>query len=168
MDDQERKEAEDKITQALVALESFLRPNVREIVRAAREGFENNQYAIYLPDLTVEDLTLEDLSGWVTKTSNHYGQMARLCGVVRASLKISDARYKRAYRTAKVGKNEDEREANAMEASSLEHGDLTIVEAAVEIVDALERSARIASESSRKVFDKAVAQRTAEGRGGGH
>lgn len=168
MDHTERIENEAKIVQALAALESFLRPSVREIVRAAREGFETDEYAIHMPDPTVVDMTMEELASWVVKTSNHFGQMSRLSGVIHASLKISDSRYKRAFKTAKVGKNEDERELNAMNSSSLEHGDLTIVEAAAEIVDALERSARIASESARKVFDKALAQRTAEGRVANH
>jgi hypothetical protein len=165
MDENTRDEQEELIGRALEALESFVRPNVRHIVTAARDGFERDGYAINIPDPSSVDMTIEEMAAVVAQTSNHYGKMTRLAGLVNAALKISEGKYKKAYKVAKVGSNEAEREANAIQASNLEHNDLTIVEAAVEIANALERSARIASESSRKIFDKILAQRTAENRG---
>jgi len=55
---------------------------------------------------------------------------------------------------------------NATEAAHQEHLDLAIVEAAVDIANALERSARVASESARKIYDKVLAQAQADQRSG--
>jgi len=162
--DDERIQQEERITKALEALESFLRPEVRHIVKAARDGFERDGYAFNIPDPTDVDMSIEEMAAVVAKTSNHYGKMARLSGVVSAALKIADSKYKRAFKVAKVGRNEDERESNAVKATTLEANDLAIVEAAVDIVKGLESAARVASESSRKIFEKILAQRTAENR----
>jgi hypothetical protein len=159
---------EDKIQKAISALETFLRPEIREIVSAARSGFSDEQYLVELPNPDTVDLTMEEISSLVVKTSNHYAKMARLNGMVKAQLKISEGRYKSIYKRAKVGRNEDEREANAIHAASMEHSDLTIVEAVNEIVDGLERAARVASESARKIYDRASAQYNAERRSFDH
>lgn len=159
---------QERILKATEALEAFLRPEIREIVNAARAGFKDEQYLMELPDPDTVTLSMEDIAALVVKTSNHYARMARLNGMVQAQLKISEGRYKSIYKRSKTGKNEDEREANAMENASAEYSDFTIVEAVSEIVSGLERAARVASESARKIYDRASAQYVAEHRSHGH
>jgi hypothetical protein len=164
---EERLERTRKSQAFMEAMEEFLRPEVRNIVAAARGGLDNSEYSVEIPDPTLVDLSIEDLAHTVAVTSNAYAKAARMAGLVRAQQKLSEAKYKRVYRTSKVGRNEDEREANAMSEASLEHNDLAVVEAVAEITDALERAARVASESARKIYDRVVAQATADRRSAG-
>jgi pyruvate formate-lyase activating enzyme-like uncharacterized protein len=169
MSDNQISQAEKKAKadQFLEVLEAILRPEIRQIIEAASTGFSNGEYVIEVPDANQVDLTIEEMASVVARTSNAYSKIARLSGMAKAQQKISEARFKRLYKVSKTGRNDDEREASAMEASSAEFSDLAVVEATVEIADALERAARVASESSRKIYDRVVAQATAERRAAG-
>jgi hypothetical protein len=158
----------DKILEVLEALETFLRPELRDIVIGAREGFKGDKYIIELPNPETVDLSLVELAGLVVRTSNHYQQMSILNGIIKGLLKISEGRYKNIYRRSKSGKNEAEREANAMESAHTEYNDYILVDSIGEIVEGLERAARNASESARKIYDKASAAQTAEHRATNH
>jgi len=164
--DEERHEQLQKLEIFFEAFESYLRPEIRTIIKAVKEGLNSSEWAIQIPDPNSIDLTIHDLGSLVAQTANHYGRMARLAGIAQAQLKLSDAKYKRSFKSSKVGKNEDEREKNAIQAAHLEHLDLAIVEGAADIANALERSARVASESARKIYDKVLTQQQADGRAG--
>jgi len=166
MNEEEKHEQLKKLETFFEAFEAHLRPEIRNIVKAVNAGLDSPEWSIEIPDPNAVDLTIYDLGSIVAKTANHYGRMARLAGIAQAQLKLSDTKYKRSFKAAKIGKNEDEREKNATQAAHVEHLDLAIVEAAVEIANALERAARIASESARKIYDKVLAQAQADQRAG--
>jgi hypothetical protein len=94
------------------------------------------------------------MASLVARTSNVYGRVARLAGMARAQYKLIEGSYKKVYKANRVGKNEAEREANALEAAESEYTALITAEAIVSLAESMELAARIASESSRKLIDK--------------
>lgn len=100
------------------------------------------------------DGTLEDLLSLVARSSNSYVRLARFSGVSKAYHKILKGEYERKYKAARVGKNDAEREKNAMEQCQEEHLQMTTMEAISELAEKFENAARVASESSRKILDK--------------
>ena len=121
---------------------------------------------IEMPTSNDVDLTVEDLMSLVARTSNNYGRIARFAGIARAHYKLAEGRYKRKYKTALGGsaKNAQEREANAIAAAEKEFIEMSILEAVIELAEAQEVAARIASESSRKLLDKVQAIQIASSR----
>ena len=133
---------------------NFLNPQLQEIVNAFAKSEDLNKYFIEIPDANYVDLTINDLASLVARSSNVYGRAARFAGIARAQYKLLEARYKKVYKTNRIGKNEAEREAAAAVASEKEYMALTAVEAVVQLAESMETAARISSESSRKLIDK--------------
>ena len=148
----------------------LLGPELGQVMQAiADPPSRDSSYLIELPDAYTVDLPLEELSSLVARTSNAYGRVARLAGMARAEAKIAKGRYERKYKKSRSGNNEAERNRKAMELASDEHIALTNAEAIAELADAMEAAARVASESIRKIFDKAgnmvmAQQREAKGK----
>jgi hypothetical protein len=111
---------------------------------------------IEMPTSDDVDLTVSDLMSLVARTSNNYGRIARFAGIARAHFKLAEGRYKRKFKTALGGsaKNAQEREANAIAAAEKEFIEMSTLEAVIELAEAQETAARIASESARKLLDK--------------
>ena len=84
--------------------------------------------------------------------------------MARANYKLIEGKYKKVYKSSRVGKNEAEREAAAMEAAEAEYSALVTCEAIVNLAESLESSARIASESARKLMDKVQSMQIASSR----
>jgi len=63
-----------------------------------------------------------------------------------------------------VGKNEAEREANALGAAEGEYTALVTAESIVHLAESMEAAARIASESARKLIDKVQSMQIASSR----
>lgn len=135
-------------------LTTFLEPQLQEIVIAYADIEQQSRYYVEIPESDVIDLGLENIASLVARSSNVYGRAARFAGIARAQYKILEGAHKRVYKSNKVGKNEDEREANAMNAAESEYNALVICEAVVQLAESIESAARIASESSRKLMDK--------------
>ncbi len=114
---------------------------------------------IEMPDASAVDLNVNDLMGLVARTSNNYGRIARFAGMARAQFKLAEGRYKRKFKMglSAPAKNAQEREANAMAAAEAEFIEMSTLESVIELAEAQEVAARIASESARKLLDKVQA-----------
>lgn len=145
-------------------LAKFLDPQLKEVVASIASANEIEKYYIDIPDVNYVDLTIYDLASLVARSSNVYGRAARFAGIARAQYKILEGKYKRVYKANRVGKNEAEREANAIEAAQEEYMALVAVEAIVQLAESMETAARISSESARKLMDKVQSMQVASAR----
>lgn len=152
------------LTKLQELLSEFLGPQIQEVVLAYGEQSNYSKYFIEIPDAETIDLGLDALASMVAKTSNVYGRAARFAGMARANYKLVEGRYKKVYKSSRVGRNEAEREANAMEAAEEEYAALVTCEAIVNLAESMESAARIASESARKLMDKAQSMQIASAR----
>jgi hypothetical protein len=135
-------------------LADFLGPQLKEVVDAygQKENFE--KYFVEIPETDIVDLGIEHIASLVARTSNVYGRAARFAGIARAQYKILDGKYRKVYKSNRVGRNDAEREASALAAAENEYSALVTCEAIVNLAESIEASARIASESARKLMDK--------------
>ncbi len=145
-------------------LREFIGPQIEEIVSAYTSKNDNSLYFITIPDVDTLDLGLHEMASLVARTSNVYGRVARLAGMARAQYKLIEGSYKKIYKANRVGKNEAEREANALEAAENEYTALVTAEAVVNLAESMELAARIASESARKLIDKIQSMQVASSR----
>lgn len=145
-------------------LSKFLDPQLKEVILAIASENEIQKYYIDIPDVNYVDLTVYDLASLVARSSNVYGRAARFAGIARAQFKILEGKYKRVYKVNRLGKNEAEREANAIAAAQDEYMALVAVEAIVQLAESMETAARISSESSRKLMDKVQSMQVASAR----
>ena len=132
----------------------------------------SNSAFIELPEPGLVDLQVEDLMSLVARTSNTYGRIARFAGMARANYKLAEGRYKRKYKQGlgqSQGRNKESREADAVAYANDEAVELDALESILELAEAQETAARIASESARKLLDKVQAILMAARReGAGH
>lgn len=145
-------------------LREFIGPQIEEIVSAYTSKNDDSLYFITIPDVDTLDLGLHQMASLVARTSNVYGRVARLAGMARAQYKLIEGSYKKVYKANRVGKNEAEREANALEAAENEYTALITAEAIVNLAESMELAARIASESARKLIDKIQSMQVASSR----
>lgn len=145
-------------------LSEFLNPQITEVLDAYSSGEKSYLYFINIPEVDIIDMTLEDLASLVAKTANIYGRVTRFAGMARAQYKICEGQYKKKYKSNRTGKNEAEREANALEAAEEEYSAMVTAESIVQLAESLEGAARIASESARKLLDKLHAMQIASSR----
>jgi hypothetical protein len=143
---------------------SFIGPQIEEIISAYTTDSSNSLYFVSIPDVDTLDLGIHEMASLVARTSNVYGRVARLAGMARAQYKLIEGSYKKMYKANRVGKNEAEREANALEAAESEYTALITAEAIVNLAESMELAARIASESSRKLIDKIQSMQVASAR----
>lgn len=145
-------------------LTDFLGPQIQEVITAYTDQSTSFKYFIDIPDSDTIDLGLDALASLVAKSSNVYGRAARFAGMARANYKLIEGKYKKVYKSSRVGKNEAEREAAAMEAAEEEYNALITCEAIVSLAESMESAARIASESARKLMDKVQSMQIASAR----
>lgn len=151
----------EKLQQMLI---EFLGPQIQEVITAYTDQSSSFKYFIEIPDSDTIDLGLDSLASLVAKSSNVYGRAARFAGMARANHKLIEGKYKKVYKSSRVGKNEAEREAAAMEAAEEEYSALITCEAIVSLAESMESAARIASESARKLMDKVQSMQIASAR----
>jgi hypothetical protein len=135
-------------------LSDFLSPQITEIISAYGTGDLADQYFVSIPEIDIVDMTMADLASLVARTSNVYGRVTRFAGMARAHHKLCEGRYKKIYKSNRTGKNEAEREANALEAAEEQYTEMVTAESIVQLAESMEGAARIASESARKLIDK--------------
>lgn len=145
-------------------LGQFLSPQINEILDAYGNGDKSHLYFVEIPEIDFVDLSIADLASLVARTSNVYGRVTRFAGMARAHYKLCEGRYKKVYKSNRTGKNEAEREANALEAAESEYTALVTAESIVSLAESLETAARISSESARKLIDKAHSMQIASSR----
>lgn len=151
----------ESVNEILSVLSNFLEPQLKEVITSIANGESIKKYYIDIPDANSVDLSIEDLASLVARSSNVYGRSARFAGIARAQYKILEGQYKRVYKANRIGKNESEREANAIAAADSEYMALVAMEAVVELAESMESSARISSESARKLMDKVQSMQVA-------
>lgn len=152
----EEAEGRDYIKEAKDALSRVLGPELTEVMTAITSDPEgDNDYFVTLPEKYDVDLSIEDLMGLVARTANSYHRIARFAGMAKAQHVLAESEYKHKYRMNSVGRNEAERVRAASEATESEREALATVEAIHAMSEKLENIARIKSESTRKVLDKA-------------
>lgn len=134
-------------------LTEFLGPQLKEVIDAYATA-SNSRYFVEIPEVDVIDLGIDKIASLVARTSNVYGRASRFAGMARAQYKLIEGNYKKIYKANRVGKNEAEREASAIAAAEDEYTALVTCDAIVSLAEAIETSARIASESARKLMDK--------------
>lgn len=154
----------ESVKEILSVLSSFLEPQLKEVVSSLSDENSVQKYYVEIPDANYVDLTVEDLASLVARSSNVYGRAARFAGIARAQYKLLEAQYKRVYKANRIGKNEAEREANAINAAQDQYTALTAIEAIVQIAESMETAARISSESARKLMDKVQSMNVASAR----
>jgi hypothetical protein len=142
-------------------LSDFLSPQITEILTAYGSGETSDQYFVNIPESDAIDMTMADLASLVARTSNVYGRVTRFAGMARAHYKICEGKYKKVYKSNRTGKNEAEREANALEAAEEQYTAMVTSESIVQLAESMEGAARIASESARKLLDKAQSMQIA-------
>lgn len=153
----------DRLREIEAELYRLLSPEVRDIVKIINDPDQEN-YLVSLPDPDTVDAPLEELASLVARTSNAYGRIARFAGMAKADYKLAKGRYDRKYKRSRVGRNDAERDRAAMDACEQEHVAMTVTEAISDMADSIENAARIASESSRKMYDKASSMNFAQRR----
>lgn len=145
-------------------LSEFLSPQITEILSAYSSGESASKYFIHIPEVDAVDMTVADLASLVARTSNVYGRVTRFAGMARAHFKLCEGRYKKVYKSNRTGKNEAEREANALEAAEEQYTAMITAESIVQLAESMEGAARIASESARKLLDKLQSMQIATSR----
>jgi len=141
----------------------LLGPEVREIISIIDDP-NQTKYLVNIPDPDTVDAPLEELASLVAKTSNAYGRLARFAGIAKAEYKLAKGRFDRKFKQARVGNNEAERDRRAMSECEEEHIAMTTAEAISDMADDMEQAARVASESARKIYDKAQFMSSAQRR----
>lgn len=131
-------------------LKTILDPEVNALV----EKIASSDNLIRLPSSHDVDLPPQDVARLIAHTSNQYAEACRLAGIARARFKLAEGRYKLKFRTAlsTTGRNSAEREAKALEFARDEYETMILLESVVELVESIENSARIASESARRML----------------
>ena len=145
-------------------LSDFLGPEIHEVIDAYGSGTNFRKYFVEIPDMDNVDLSIHDMASLVARSSNAYGRAARFAGMARANYKLTEGRYKTVYKKNRIGKNEAEREASAMNAAEQEYQALITSESIVNLAESMETSSRIASESARKLMDKVQSMQIASAR----
>lgn len=159
-----------RVFEAEQRLADLLGPELAQVTQAIHASLDDHPFLIQLPDAETIDEPLENLASLVARSANAYVRAARFAGMARAEAKRARGLYERKYKKLRVqGKNDKERDAHAMTACEVEHSAMITAEAIAEIAESMEHGARVASESARKIFDKAQAmyigtQRESHGR----
>lgn len=123
----------------------------------------NEKYAA--PTLDIANATVIEAAEHVQKCTAYYGMISKCAGLAASTYALAEGRYKQRFREAlgkSDGKNEAAREAYAAEATKAEYKDLLFFESAVKLFSALERSARTAADSSRKIAELVQSHHIAE------
>jgi hypothetical protein len=147
------------------ALQNLLGPDLVKIVKIAAAGpSPDNPYTIYMPDANAAPLEAEDLASKVALSSNAYMEICDLAGKAKAFLNGAEMRYKFKYRSNQLGNNAAEREMAATEASTKEYQEYVIAQQVYDLAQYMEMRARVASETARKLLDKAQSIQIASAR----
>jgi hypothetical protein len=145
-------------------LSEFLNPQITEIITAYGNGSNSHLYFVNIPDTDSIDMGISQMASLVARSSNVYGRVTRFAGMARAHHKLCEGKYKKVYKSNRTGKNEAEREANALEAAENEYMAMVTSESIVQLAESMEGAARIASESARKLLDKVQSMQIASSR----
>ncbi len=124
--------------------------------KAAIVDLRNGSQVYSNPTIDIANATIVEAAEHVQQCSAYYGMVCKISGLAASTHSLAEGRYKQRYREAlgrSEGKNEAAREAYATGETEDELKDLLFFESAMKLFAALERSARVAADSSRKIAD---------------
>jgi hypothetical protein len=154
-------------TDILEQIETYIKPQLENLVKLFMLPRDHPQSCyIQIPTSTDAELSVSELANFVARTSNNYAVASRLAGMAKAVEKRAEGLYKLKYKKnlSLPAKNADERESKAYQAVEKEYQDYIAAASLVELANSMESAARIASESARKLLDKAYGSQQGESR----
>lgn len=141
-----------------MSLETVLAAHLQEQSQVLEAFLASDPDALIvrLPEGTdLDTLHVNQLASAVAQASNQYATLARLAGIARANAKVAKGRYERKLKMGTAeGKNQAERDAKVFAGAAEDHTTYTYADALASLIETLLDAARIASESSRKLFDR--------------
>ena len=158
---------DEKPNEVLDQIEKYIKPQLENLVALFMLPKDHPQSCyVQIPTSADADLTTSELAHLVAKSSNNYALASRLSGAASAVEKRAEGLFKLKYKQnlALPAKNADEREAKAYQAAGKEYEDYITATSVVELAKSMEAAARIASESARKLLDKAYGSQQGESR----
>ena len=129
---------------------------VTEEYKSAILDLKNAENVYTAPTIDVSEASIIEAASHVEECSAYYGMVCKIAGLSSSAYALAEGRYKQLYREAlgrSEGKNEAAREAFAATETAEYLNDLLFFESASKLFAALERSARVAADSSRKIAD---------------
>ena len=148
-------------------IETYIKPQLSRLIELFMLPKDHPQSCyVIIPTEQDADLPVPLLADLVARTSNNYALASRLSGAAKAVEKRAEGLFKLKYKEALAApaKNADEREANAYKISSKEYKDYIEASSIVQLASSMEDAARVASESARKLLDKAYGASQGEAR----
>lgn len=142
----------------LESLSQTLRPELNESLEKVVATHDSpDGFWVKIPESSAIDLSVEELGVIVTKASNTFSEATRFNGIIKAELDRAEGAYKKRFREALANdaRNAEGREAFASQEASAEWDAYQKVRYIAHISQAAADAARVASESARKLLDKA-------------
>lgn len=136
-------------------------PNYKKALTNLMEESE----AFKPPVLEFENASLMDAAEHVQNCSNYHSMVSQLASFARSAYNLSEGLYKQKFRSAlgsAPGSNAAAREAVAASKTENEHSQVLFYQSAMILFDSLEKSARIAADSSRKMAELIQSQHISE------
>lgn len=148
-------------------IEKYIKPQLNTLISLFMLPRDHPQSCyIQIPTGDDSELSVSELANYVARTSNNYSVASRLSGAAQSVEKRAEGLFKLKYKQglALPAKNADEREAQAYSNAEKEYQDYIEASALVELAKSMESAARIASESARKLLDKAYGSQIGDSR----
>jgi hypothetical protein len=158
---------ENESTSVLDDIENYIKPQLDHLVALFMLPRDHPQSCyVMIPTSEDAELSIYELSQLVARTSNNYAVASRLSGAANALEKRAEGLFKLKYKKAlaQPAKNADERESNAYEIASEEYERYIEASSLSELATSMKDAARVASESARKLLDKAYGAGQGESR----
>ena len=117
------------------------------------------------PMLDVADATINEAAVHIQRCSVYHAEMSRLASLAKNAANLSEGLYKQRFRTAlgkAPGSNAAEREAWAATETEEAYETFLFYQSASQLFDSLEKAARVAADSSRKIADLIHSQHISE------
>ena len=124
------------------------------------------QYVVYFDEAAASSLDITKILQLVTQASNAYTRAAIAASVAKARKSAADQKYKLEFKIAKAnadGKNAVDREASALAVTYQYAEEAELADTYYRIAVAAEESAKVASETARKLANSAVSGRKDDG-----
>jgi hypothetical protein len=151
------------LDQSLDALRSLLVPKLDKIVKLMHE--ETNPLLLNIPD-SADGLSEDQISELIAQSNNNVNKASELMGAAYAAFKICYHTYELTFKKNKKndGKNEDEREAIAMQIAEEAKQRLALSEGCFHYISSIFSACEVNSQSARKLVDNFHTLRQAEAR----
>lgn len=133
--------------------------------QALSELIEGTNQSFVPPSINIQEAEIDDAAEHVRLSSDYYSKISTITGFARSAQKLTEGRYKQAFRVALLeanGSNKETREAEAAVVTSELHDQLLFFESALMLFTSLEQAARVNADSSRKIAELIHSQRITE------